>query len=217
MLRPRMLHEDEFVAPFRTCRPAVMLAMSLALVQGCQIVSPDLRADFDPGVDFSKYRSFKFVQLPSVAGLGFPPFVTEQLLSSVANQMTLRGYQWEQSYPDLLINVYAKPNKRRRSQPSFAYYDYRYYGTWPGYQMHDIYTTDYDPGTLNIDLIDASRMQMVWEGRGIGLLTSSPPKDRSREYDAEIRQAVQQIFDGYPFRAGDARAYVDASADGCGE
>lgn len=217
MLRLRMLHEDEFVAPFRTCRPAVMLAMSLALVQGCQIVSPDLRADFDPGADFSRYRSFKFVPLPSVSELGFPLFVTEQLLSSVANQMTVRGYQWEQFYPDLLINISARPNKRRSAGRSFAYYDYRYYGTWPGYHLRDIYTPDYDPGTLNVDLIDASRMQMVWEGRGVGLITTSPPRDRSREYDAELRQAVQQIFDGYPFRAGDARAYVDARPDGCGE
>jgi hypothetical protein len=213
MLCLRMLHEDEFVAPFRTCRPAAMLAMSLALVQGCQIVSPDLRTDFDPRIDFSRYRSFKFVQLPSVAQMGFPPFVTEQLVSSVANQMVVRGYAWEQFYPDLLINISARPNKRRRPGPPAAYYDYRYYATWPGYQMRDVYTPDYDPGTLNVDLIDTARMQLVWEGRGIALITSSPPKVRSREFDAELRQAIQKIFDGYPFRAGDARAYVDASPE----
>jgi hypothetical protein len=135
--------------------------------------------------------------------LGYPQFVTEQLLASIANQMEVRGYESVQFYPDLLINVSARPHDWHKHRPPFVYYDYRYYGTWPGYALSDLYTPDYDPGTLNIDIIDASRMHMVWEGRGFKLIKNRPPKQRSREYDAELRQAVQQIFDHYPFRAGD--------------
>jgi hypothetical protein len=193
------------MGPIRHCRPALMLTMSLALVQGCQTANPELHSDYDPAIDFSKYQTFKFVQLPSTSTLGFPEFVTEQLLSSIANQMSLRGYERVQFYPDLLINVSARPYQWDKRAGPFPYYDYRYYGTWPGYTLKDAYTLDYEPGTLNIDLIDAARMHMVWEGRGSQLLEGRPPRTRSMQYDTALRQAVQQIFDRYPFRAGDAQ------------
>jgi hypothetical protein len=194
------------MAPIRHRRPALMLSMSLALVQGCQTASPELHSDYDQAVDFSKYQTFKFVQLPSMWMLGFPEFVTQELMSSIANQMAVRGYQRVQFHPDLLVNLSARPYEWDKRAGPFPYYDYRYYGTWPGYTLKDVYTPDYPPGTLNIDLIDASGMRMVWEGRGLQLLERRPPQVRSREYDSGLRQAVQQIFDQYPFRAGDAQA-----------
>jgi hypothetical protein len=193
------------MGPIRHCRPALMLTMSLALVQGCRTVSPELHSDYDRAVDFSKYQTFKFVQLPSMSTLRFPEFVTEEVISSIADQMVLRGYERVQFYPDLLINVSARPHDWDKRAGPFPYYDYRYYGTWPGYTLKDVYSPDYAPGTLSIDLIDASRMHMVWEGRGLQLLENRPPRMRSREYDSQLRQAVQKIFDQYPFRAGDSQ------------
>jgi hypothetical protein len=189
--------------PCRSRRPVLMLTMSLTLLQSCQTPAPELRADYDHAADFSKFRSFRFVQYPATSMRGFPHLVTEQLTSAISNEMNLRGYHWEQSYPDLLINFSGEPLKRRRGERPTAYYDYRHYGAWRGYAISDVYTPYYDPGTVNIDLIDASRMELVWEGVGLGVIKTPAPRERSREYDAELRQAVQHIFDPFPFRAGD--------------
>ena len=78
-----------------------------------------------------------------------------------------------------------------------------FYGGWPGYGWgEDVY--QYTEGTLNIDLVDARRRQLVWEGVAVGEVqdpdsTGSPQK---------VDQVVAEIFAKYPFRAGVAAPQV---------
>ena len=77
------------------------------------------------------------------------------------------------------------------------YYGYRrgYYGGWGGYDTH---VQQYVEGTLNIDIVDARRKQLVWEGVAVGRVT-----DKQREQrQAAINAAVAEIFSKYPFRVG---------------
>ena len=53
-------------------------------------------------------------------------------------------------------------------------------------------------GTLNVDLIDAQRKQLVWEGVAKGRVTQKDQTDRQ----AALRAAVTEIFSKFPFRAG---------------
>ena len=54
----------------------------------------------------------------------------------------------------------------------------------------------YTEGTHNIDLIDAARKEMVWEGVAVG-------EDTDREVSEEaLNKVVAQIFAKYPFHAG---------------
>lgn len=65
-----------------------------------------------------------------------------------------------------------------------GYYGYRrgMYGTWGGY---DITVPRYTEGTLNMDLVDPSRRELVGKGVAVGRLT-----DRVREDLAGSTQAV---------------------------
>jgi hypothetical protein len=91
--------------------------------------------------------------------------------------------------------------------PIAPYYGYRwgFYGGWPGYGMGaDVY--QYTEGTINVDLIDAARKQLVWEGLGQGELND--PAQLSSP--AHVDKVVQLIFDKYPFVAGSAAQQVPA-------
>ncbi len=82
------------------------------------------------------------------------------------------------------------------------YYGYRagFYGGWPGYGWgDDVY--QYTEGTLNIDLIDARRRQLVWEGVATGEVNDL---DKAQSA-ASVEQGVAQIFSKYPFRAGNGQ------------
>ena len=56
-----------------------------------------------------------------------------------------------------------------RSSPNmsagYGYYGYRagMYGAWSGYP-YDVETTNYRQGTLTIDVVDAGRKALVWQG-----------------------------------------------------
>ncbi len=51
-----------------------------------------------------------------------------------------------------------------RASVGYGYYGYRYglYNAWPMYDEDR--TVTYKVGTLNIDIVDAEKKQLVWEG-----------------------------------------------------
>jgi hypothetical protein len=180
------------------------------VIQGCQS-APDVRSDYDTSADFGKYHTYHFVAQPSTDKLGYSSLVTQELETAVAAQMHQRGYT-RSDHPDLLVNFSGKLQKMQdvRSNPAPSYYGYRtgVYGAWPGYAYgNDVYTVHYTEGTLNIDLIDASTMRMVWEGVGIGEVTKEDLQNRQ----ATLDKAVADVFAKFPFRAGQAQPIATAA------
>lgn len=48
-------------------------------------------------------------------------------------------------------------------------------------------------GVLYIDLIDASKKELIWQGQGTGYLTTNPEKKENL-----IQEFVNQILEKYP-------------------
>lgn len=73
------------------------------------------------------------------------------------------------------------------------------YGAWGGYGYNtSTHVDQYTEGTVNVDMVDISANQMVWEGVAVGRLK----EDRSNEELTEnINAAVASMFAEYPFRA----------------
>ncbi len=182
---------------------ALQLLAGVALLQGCAS-KPDLRADYDKSADFAKYHSFNFVKSPSTDTLGYGNLMTQQFETAIRSQLEKRGYKQAES-PDLMVNFSGKLQEKADVQSSGGgggYYGYRGYGAWPGYAYGtDVYTVRYTIGTINIDLIDASRNQMVWEGVAVGEVTKKHLENR----EAAVAKAIEKIFSKYPFRAGVAQ------------
>ena len=106
--------------------------------------------------------------------------------------------------PDLLVNFGALLEKKGQSPVAntqhTAYYGYRrtaVYKAWPSY-MYERNGEKYTQGTINIDLVDARRKQLVWEGVAIGRV-----KDESLSNTGPgIDKVVREIFEKYAYRAG---------------
>jgi len=76
-------------------------------------------------------------------------------------------------------------------------YGYGFYGGWPGYAFGpDV--IQYNEGTMKVDLIDAKRRQMVWEGVG----TSIVDNIQQTASDQAVQNMIASIFARYPFVAG---------------
>lgn len=107
--------------------------------------------------------------------------LTAQIKRAIQPQLEARGYRYDQKNPDLLINFNAKVESKVvvTQTPIPPYYDYRgmLYSRWGSYG----YETTVDQckeGTLNIDIIDAARKQLIWEGVAIGRVTPKSLKER---------------------------------------
>jgi hypothetical protein len=183
-----------------------LCAVTLAALAGCAATpSADIRVSSAPDTNFSGYNSFGFPEQTGTDRGGYSTLVTSYFKAAVKQQMEMRGYHYVDENPDLLVNFYAKVHERTEVRPdpgysaAFGYYGYRYglYSAWPLYDS-DVYTVTYPIGTANIDVVDARKKQMIWEGVAQGRL-SDEDMDHPRE---SIARVVTQLYARFPGRAG---------------
>jgi len=179
------------------------LPLMVALV-GCAS-GPNIRSELDSQADFSQYRSFAFASPLGTDKAGYTTILTERLKAATRMQMEQRGYVYNDQSPDLLVNFLTQVSTQSEYVPpppmpwGANYYGYRmgFYGPWAGYQFPP-QVIQYTQGVLNIDLIDAKKKQMVWEG--IATTVINDIEQASNE--AFIGPLVADIFKRYPFLAG---------------
>ncbi|MET0282080.1 MAG: DUF4136 domain-containing protein [Steroidobacteraceae bacterium] len=182
----------------------LMLAMTVVLLSACA-TGPKIRTDHDPAANFAGYRSYNFAAEPGTDRAGYSTLLTSHFKNAVTREMESRGYVLATSDPDLLVNFYTTVRERTdvQSTPGLSiglgYYRYRsgLYGAWPMYG-NDVSSTTYKVGTASIDIVDAKRKQLVWEGTAEGRLSEKAMENPG----PAIASAVADIFAKYPARAG---------------
>lgn len=181
---------------------------AVVLFAGCAS-GPQIRSSHDPGADFARYRTYGFFEPLGTDRDGYATILGSTLKTAIAQELDRRGYRLAPD-PDLLVNVHAKLVRQRDFtpvpvEPPPFYYGYRYgfYSPWPGYGYEPL-VRDYTEGTLNIDLVDRARKQLVWEGVAVGEVT--PEKLQHPEIAAP--EVVAKVFTHYPFVAGESQPRV---------
>jgi hypothetical protein len=158
----------------------------------------------DPTANFGSYRTFGFAKPLGTDRPNYSSLLSQYLRDAATRELEARGYK-PSDQPDLIVNfnVQTKDKINTTSVPTGpaygGYYGYRtgYYGTWGGYQTQ---VTQYTQGTLTVDLVDASRKQLVWDGTVVGRVRE---EDR-QNLQAVVNEVMTQIFAQYPYRVGPA-------------
>ncbi len=178
----------------------VAAASVLALV-ACS-TGPDVRVQTDRSADFSQYRTFAFVSPLGTDRDGYQSIVSQNLKAATQREMEARGIRFDANAPQLLVNFNASlDDKLRVTTVPMAgygmggYYGYRYgmYSAWPMYNDATI-VSQYQQGTLNIDVVDAARKQLVWES----VVTHSVSQHDLDNLEAAINNAVAAAFAKFP-------------------
>ena len=96
--------------------------------------------------------------------------------------------------PDLVVNLKASHKKVEdtRIEPSFGVYGWGRPFGW-GVGMSRAWTTDYNRGSLIIDIVDAKTGKLVWQGIGSGINVDSPKSKQK-----QIPAIVAEIMANYP-------------------
>ena len=187
---------------FRRLAP-LALAVSFTTLGGCAS-SPDVVADHDRSVDFAQYRTFGFFSPLGTDRGGYQTLVSQYLKASTRRQLEARGLTLDDAAPQLRVNFSARVDEKLRATTlpgpawGMGYYGYRggFYPAWPLYRDQTL-VTPYNQGTLNIDLVDMARQQMVWEGVVVGTVTE---QDTDNLPDT-IDRAVTAAFGKFPIPA----------------
>jgi hypothetical protein len=183
-------------------RPTTILVLLTILASGCAS-GPSIRADSDPSASLGAYKTFAFFDKVTTDQSTYSTILTSRLKESTQRELEGRGLTLSTANPQLLVNFNVNVQDRAdvESSPTIGYFGYRagMYGTWASYSQ-DVHTTHYKEGTLAIDLVDAAKQQLVWQGIAQGRINKSAIENPT----AAIDNAVADIFAKYPVPAAQA-------------
>ncbi len=178
-------------------RGASVTVLAALLFAGCAS-GPSIFANSDPSANFATYRTYNFAVPLGTDKSGYSSLLSQYLRTATARELEARGYTRSDT-PDLLVNFNLQTKDKIQttttpSGPSYGgYYGYRsgYYGVWNGY---DTQVTQYTEGTLTVDVIDAARKQLAWDGTAVGRIRNESRKNPQPSID----KVITEIFAEYP-------------------
>jgi hypothetical protein len=178
----------------------ICLILAVAALAGCAAL-PRVDVARDPQADFSTYRTFAFHDpLGTDRSDGTRTVLSQTLKQATRNGLEALGYRFvEAGDADLEVNFFVETREviegLRRPDLAMRYsYFHRHYGVWSDYGTTEI--RQYTEGTLHVDVVDAARRQLVWEGLARGRLSEADFTVRSEEVTA----AVRSVFARFPRR-----------------
>jgi Domain of unknown function (DUF4136) len=181
-------------------RNASWIAAAALALTGCATTSePDITIDYDRSANLASFKTYGFPEEVGTDRAGYSTLVTRYFKDAVSREMQKRGYVYDETDPDLLVNFFSNVREvtdvRSAAYAGFGYgyYGYRYglYGGWPFYD--DVDTVTYKVGTANIDIVDGERMQLIWEGVAEGRITQDEMKNPRATIDAVVTELFQRF------------------------
>jgi len=172
---------------FRLLGVAVALA-ALSLV-ACSTAT--VSTDYQPGTDFSRYRTFGFVAQDDIQNR----FVRDRLEKAITAQLEAKGMQRATS-PDLLVALHGRMDSETVIDTSAFGYRSRW-GWWGGAGART--TVRQVPiGTVVVDLVDAAQRELVWQGRLSDVVRRGGSPESRQE---TINEDIAKLFAEFPPRS----------------
>ncbi|MBA4153764.1 DUF4136 domain-containing protein [Flavobacterium sp.] len=162
----------------------------LFLFTSCSSVK--VNYDYDKNVDFNQFKTYAF-QKSGIDKVEISDLDKKRILRAIDEQMTAKGFTKSET-PDLLVNIFTKEREQVDVNQFYAGWGYGWGYGWNPYMWGgntSVYS--YVEGTLFIDLIDAKKKELIWQGQGVGVLTQNI--DKKEEL---IKEFVTKILEQYP-------------------
>lgn len=162
----------------------------LFIVASCDTVQ--VYSDYDRAVDFAPYKTYAFLK-SGIDKVEISDLDKKRILHAIDQQLLAKGMTKSEN-PDVLINIFTKSREEISVNQFNSGYGYGWGYGWNPYMYGGQTTvTSSTAGTLYIDLIDAKKKELIWQGEGTGTLS----KDSNRK-DEIINDFVSQILAQYP-------------------
>lgn len=168
---------------------SVIITISFFLVS-CSSIS--VNQDYDPAFDFSKLKTFGFIPLPADAGID--QLSADKLGAAIKNELFAKGYTLSENADFGIALMFSSQTKTNIQSYGYGYG----YGAWgrPGmYGTGGVDVSQYQQGTLIIDIIDMANQKLVWRGTATGAMSDSPSVE---ERTQNINNAVAKVLAQFP-------------------
>ncbi len=164
----------------------VFIPIVFFILTSCSSIK--VNSDYDKKIDFAPYKTYAFLK-SGIDKVEISDLDKKRIMHSVDDVMSTKGFSKNES-PDLLVNIFTK----EREQVDVNQFNSGWgYGYSPYMWGGNTFVNHYTEGTLYIDIIDAKKKELIWQGEGEGVLT----KDTNKK-DENIKEFVTKILEQYP-------------------
>jgi len=166
---------------------SVALVVALLLITAGTLAAQDVRFNFMPGTDFSKYHTYKWV---AIEGGAHPNQIMDaEIKQSVDSQLASKGMtKTDSDKADLYVGYQIAVDQQKQ---------WNAWGTGRGFGggMGTATSSTIDIGTLVLDMYDPGTKQLVWTGNATKTLDPSSNQEKNMK---NLNKAMAKLLKNYP-------------------
>ena len=173
----------------RSIKTTLVLVLFVLVLTSCSSVR--VATDYDKDVNFGQYQTFAFFK-PGIDKAEISDLDKKRILRAIEMEMQEKGFTKSEN-PDILVSIFTKTKENINIYNNNFGYGYGWgWSPWYwGAGRNTINSTT--EGTLYIDLIDAGKKELVWQGMGTAALAKDVERKQKR-----INEIVGEILEKYP-------------------
>lgn len=173
----------------RSLKITAVLLLFVLVLTSCSSVK--VATDYDQSVNFNQYQTFAFFK-PGIDKAEISDLDKKRILRAIETEMQEKGFT-KSDNPDLLVSIFTKTKENINIyNNNYAYgYGWGWHPWYWGAGYNTVNSTT--EGTLYIDLIDAEKKELVWQGMGTAALAREVDRKQER-----INEIVEEILEKYP-------------------
>lgn len=158
---------------------------------GCSSVT--VKSDYDPEFDFASYKTFAIWngQIPNDE-LAQHPLVQKRIKATIARVLQEKGYKLVDSVDDADFGVVTHAGSKEKIQVT-DWGRTGWYDPWWGPYGGRVDVSQYNEGTLVIDLVDVGTKTLAWRGMGTKVLDNSTGEKQQRNIDEIVAKILAQF------------------------
>jgi hypothetical protein len=171
----------------------VVLGMGLVLLMSGLVSAQDIKTNYVPGTDFSKYKTYKWV---TIEGAEQPnQIVDQQIKQAVDSALTSKGLtKTDDDKADMFVGYQVSISHQQ---------EWNAYGMGGGWRfgggMATATSSTIQVGTLGLDFYDPSPKQLLWRGQATKTLNPSKDPEKNQE---RLNKAMAKLLKDFPPGSG---------------
>jgi hypothetical protein len=182
-----------------TIRSKVIVALCFAVIftfaAGQTAFAQDVRYNFDRDADFSKYKTYKWVDNKNAQKLD--DLKDRQLKTAIDAELAKKGLsKVDSENPDLYLSYQVALQQEKQYTSFDSGWGYgRGWRGWGGTGMSTGQTSTIHVGAVDVDMYDVAERQLVWEGTASKTID---PKAKPDKQQKNLEKAVAKLLKNYP-------------------
>ena len=176
----------------KTLKVLPFLAL-LILASSCSSVR--VATDYDKNAKFEDYKTFAFFKT-GIDKAEISDLDKRRILRAIETELLAKGFVKSEN-PDVLVSLFTKSQQRvnvYNNNWGLGGWGWGGFGPGWGWGWNQQPTVSSSiQGVLYVDLIDANKKELIWQGMGTGYLSRNMEKKELR-----IKEFVSKIMEKYP-------------------